>query len=128
MFVSHSTLDRGFVEDELVPFLNRHGIRTWCSGDGIESASQWERSIRTALNACDWFLVVMTQHALGSRWVRAEVHWAMEHRAERFVPLLVEDCDWSELHLMIQTIQCAHYQARSSADKPNKGLYLCMDQ
>ena len=62
VFVSHSSRDRGFVEREIIPLLQRHGVGTWYSKDDIETASEWERTIRQGLETCDWFLVVLSPH------------------------------------------------------------------
>ena len=63
VFVSHSTKDREFVEREVVSHLERHGIRTWYSKVAIQTAAEWETSIRrgpttwrraSAGPACRW--------------------------------------------------------------------------
>ncbi len=105
VFVSHSVQDKAFVEEHIVDFLEKQGIDTWYSPDDIKSACDWEETVRKALNKCDWFLVVLTPNAIASPWVRAEVHWAMDHRLEHVVPVLAKDCEWQDLHLMLRTRQ-----------------------
>jgi hypothetical protein len=105
VFVSHSAKDKAFVEEHVVDFLEQNGVATWYSPDDIDSAAEWERTTRQALDECDWFLVVLTPNSVASSWVRAEVHWAMENRADRVVPVLAEPCDWQDLHLMLRTLQ-----------------------
>jgi len=105
VFLSHATSDRDFVENEIVPLLNRHGIETWYSQTDIGAASNWERMIRTALDTCDWFLVAMSSRSLESEWVRAEVSWAMEERRGKIVPVLLDGVDPNRFHLMMREIQ-----------------------
>lgn len=46
VFVSHSSLDRGWVESEVVDTLHRNSIETWYSKVAIKKGAQWEREIR----------------------------------------------------------------------------------
>src|SRR5262245_3314838 len=105
VFISHSTADRAFVEHEIVQVLDRHGIDRWYCQDDIQSAADWEEKIRRGLELCDWFLVVMSPRSLASRWVRAEVHWALDERPDRIVPVLFEECAWQDLHLLLRCVQ-----------------------
>lgn len=105
VFVSHSSQDREFVEREIVAFLARHGIETWYAKEDIATAQDWERSIIRALNACDWFLVVLSQRSVASEWVRNELHWAIANRPGRVIPILIEECDPVSLHLALPTLQ-----------------------
>jgi hypothetical protein len=105
VFVSHSTHDRRFVESVLIPTLTAHGIESWYSKQDIRGASEWARRIVVGMKECDWFLVVMSHESAESQWVRDEVHWAMDHRWEKIVPVLIDDCDPMDLHLRLRRIQ-----------------------
>lgn len=105
VFISHSSLDRQFVDRDLMPVLREAGIDTWYATNDIATAVEWERSIRDGLNSCDWFIVVLSPEAIESEWVRTEVHWAMENRAGRVVPLVLRPCNPTELHLKLGRIQ-----------------------
>ena len=105
VFVSYCSADRPLVEREIITPLTFHGIETWYSRDDIRAASDWERSIRQALSACDWFLVALSSRSVDSEWVRSELHWAMEHRPNRIVPVLLETCDPTKLHLRLSLLQ-----------------------
>jgi len=118
VFISHATKDRDFVEKEIISLLQRHGIQTWYSKDDIQTASHWEQTIRLGLESCDWFLVVLTPRSVTSPWVQAEVHWALDERNDRFVPVLAEDCEWLKIHLMMRTIQFVDFrQVRGEAQR-----------
>jgi len=110
VFVSHSHDDREFVEREIVALLRDHGVKVWYATEDIKTASQWEQSIRQGLQQSDWFLVVLSPRSVNSEWVGAEVHWAMDERRRQFVPVLAEDCEWQDLHLMMRRIQYVDFR------------------
>lgn len=105
LFISHSSQDRDFVETRLRPLLHRHGLDTWYSKEDIRSAARWEKCILEGLKACDWFLVVVSENSINSPWVQTEVDWALEHREGRVVPVVIQRCDPTELHLKLRQIQ-----------------------
>jgi len=120
VFVSHSSQDRSFVESELLPLLRMYDIGTWYFKDDIPSAAIWEKTIREGLITSDWFLLVLSQSAVASEWVQAEVQWAMENRKDHFVSLLIEDCVPSNLHL--QLIRYQHIDYRHPTDDARSRL------
>ncbi len=83
VFISHSSLDREFVELNIIAPLRAHGVETWYSSDSIETADEWAMKIIEGLKSCDWFLVAMSPRSVESKWVQREVHWAMERREGR---------------------------------------------
>jgi len=105
VFISHATADRDLVERAVLAPLREHGVATWYAKDDIQTAAEWEASIRHGLESCDWFLVVMTPRSAASRWVAREVHWAVEERPDRIVPVLLEPCDLHGWHLGLRPIQ-----------------------
>jgi len=110
VFISHSHKDRDFVEREIIAPLRANRIDTWYSTDNIRTATEWEESIREGLRNCDWFLVVLSPNSVGSKWVRREVHWAMERREGHVVPVLIEDCMPEDLHLGLFPIQLVDFR------------------
>jgi hypothetical protein len=116
VFLSHASQDREFVERELIPLLRENGVDTWYSRETIRTSEEWEDSIRSGLNGCDWFLVVLSPRSVTSDWVRTEVHWALDERPGRVVPVLLESCNPSDLHLKLRRIQHVDFtQDRDSA-------------
>ncbi|HEV7473900.1 MAG TPA: protein kinase [Pyrinomonadaceae bacterium] len=105
VFVSHSSQDREYVEREIVPILETHGIKTWYSKASIQTAAEWERSIREGLESCEWFLLVMSPRASESEWVRDEVFWAVDKRPQNIIPVVIDDCDPREFHIRLARVQ-----------------------
>jgi len=110
VFVSHSTKDRDFVEREIISQLEQNGIKTWYSKVDIQTASEWERSILRGLESCEWFLVVMSPRSSSSDWVKDELHWAIDKRPNRIIPVLMEDCNLRDFHIRMARIQYVDFR------------------
>jgi serine/threonine protein kinase len=117
VFVSHSSKDRAFVEQELIPVLERSRNPTWYAKKDIKSASVWERTVIRGLVSCPWFLLVMSPRSAKSDWVRDEVHWAVQHRPNRILPLLFEPVDPYLFHIRIPRIQFVDFSAEPAAGR-----------
>ena len=68
-------------------------------------------NIRQALNNCDWFLVVLSEDALVSDWVKQETEQAMSDNRfyGKVLPVLAEPCVWKNLHKNIGRYQLFDY-------------------
>jgi len=109
IFISHATEDRDFVEKKILP-LFLPPLTTWYAASGIRSAEDWERTILHALEACEWFLLVMSPCSADSEWVKNELFWAMEHRPRHIVPVLIRDCRLEDFHLGMPRIQYVDFR------------------
>ncbi len=105
VFVSHSSQDRKFVEREIISKLEKNGIKTWYSKVDIQTASEWHQSIIHGLESCNWFILVMSPRSSNSEWVKDEVHWAIDKRPSRVIPILMEDCNFNDFHIRLARIQ-----------------------
>ena len=105
IFLSHSSLDRKFIEEKLIPFLKDHGVELWYSTIDIKTSEDWERAIAKGLKSADSILVVLSPNSVKSDWVRAETHWALENRKGRVIPVIVVSCDPGDLHLKLLLTQ-----------------------
>ena len=110
LFISHATVDRDFVEDELIGLLHALGFDTWFAEENIISSDQWERAILEGLKSSDWFVLVMSQASAKSEWVKDEVGWAIEERQDRIIPVLKEDCNVKDIHIRLPRIQHVDYR------------------
>lgn len=110
VFISHSTQDREFVEREIINQLEANGIKTWYSKVDIQSSAEWERSILRGLDSCDWFLIVMSTRSAGSEWVKDELHWAIEKRPNKIIPVMIEECNLRDFHIRMARIQYVDFR------------------
>jgi GTPase SAR1 family protein len=117
VFISHSDLDRKFVESHVVTTLRAANLETWYSKEDIFGGRHWEREIIKGLESSDWFLVVVSPNAVDSRWVRTEVHWAFEHRTGRIVPVLKDDIEPIKLHISLPELQFVDFRRPNSEAK-----------
>ena len=76
----------------------------------IQTASDWERSIMRGLETSDWFLVVMSSRSVDSDWVRDELHWAVENRAGRIIPVQIDNCNPRDFHIRMGRLQLVDFR------------------
>jgi hypothetical protein len=105
VFVSHSSKDSEFAAGYLKSLLEGEGSAVWCSSVDMPVGLEWEEQIRRALSWADWFVVVLSPEAACSDWVRAEAHWALENRPGRVIPVMLESCEPSTVHLKLGRLQ-----------------------
>lgn len=67
IFISHSSQDRQFADD-LAELLRLHDLESWYSNRTI-LAGPWEPAFYKGLDACDSFLVVLSDDAQRSEWL-----------------------------------------------------------
>jgi len=115
VFVSHSTQDRKWVEDNIVGLIRNNGLNAWYAQTSILSATQWEREILKGLESSDWFLLVVSPRAATSEWVKDELNWAIYHRPTRIVPVLMEQADLWSFHIRLPRIQYVDFTTGNPA-------------
>lgn len=114
VFISHSSKDREFVEREIVEFLEGQGIRTWYSKVSIQSASEWERTLLNGLETSEWVLVVISENSIQSDWVKDEVHWAIDERPGKLIPVVIDTSDPRQLHIRLTRLQVVEFSSPSA--------------
>jgi len=87
VFVSYASEDR-LIAQRLAAGLEQAGMSVWWDRQ-IQVGSEWDKTIEDALAAAKCVVVLWTDHAKNSRWVRAEAREALNH--EKVVPLMLED-------------------------------------
>jgi hypothetical protein len=117
VFISHSTQDREFVDQEVVTFLKAHGVPFWYAPSDIQSTEHFERSILQALRQCDYFLVVMSPRSAQSLWVKREVDWVFHRGGKTIVPVLLEACDSDDFHIGLVNIQRVDFSRDRAAGR-----------
>lgn len=110
VFVSHASRDRDFVERDVIPFLQELGLSTWYSRDDILVRDEWERKLLRGLEACDFFLLVMSPNSAESEWVQTEVHWAVKNRWGRVILVMYQDCEPQAFNLKLIKLEYADFR------------------
>ena len=113
-FISHSTNDRAFVEEELIGMLKALNITPWYAPLDIK-AGYFEKTIKTALAQSDALILVMSPGAIASEWVKDELSWAMEKIPDRIIPILYKKCKPADLHIRLPRLQHADFTKSGSA-------------
>ncbi len=111
VFLSHASPDARFAT-RLAETLRRHGIPAWYSQTNILGAQQWHDEIGAAMKRCDWFLVILSPHAVDSMWVKRELMFALQQKrfADRIVPVLYQPCDLERLSWVLPSLQQVDFQ------------------
>jgi hypothetical protein len=91
IFISYSHKDSKYVE-RLEKKLIEEGFNVWID-HRIDYGSQWPKAIQNSLDACDVFIVVVTENSFESEWVQNEVARAKRKR-KPFFPLLLQGDPW----------------------------------
>ncbi len=86
VFISYSRRDSEFVQ-RVAASLEAHGKVSWIDTVGISDAEVFPRAIRTAIEAADAFLFVITPASVASDYCDQEVTYARELE-KRIVPVL----------------------------------------
>jgi hypothetical protein len=95
IFLSHSSKDKWFV-NRLAVDLTHLGHRVWLDEWEIHIGESIPTKISAGLDMADFIAVVLTEHAVASKWVEREwqvKYWdEIEKNKTSVLPLLVEDC------------------------------------
>jgi len=110
VFLSHSDKDRKFVTD-LVKVLRQHGIPVWYSRENIVGAQEWIDEIGSALNRCDWFIIILCPNSIKSMWVKRELNYALkqEQLEKKIIPLLFKSCNFTKLSWTLSIFQMVDF-------------------
>jgi hypothetical protein len=125
VFISHSSKDLLFIEKELIPMLKEFHIPFWYCKDEIHGSQQWERSIRDALKETEYLIIIISKYSIDSEWVHAEVHWSLENKPGRVIPILLDNSDPSHLHIKLSSIQYIDF--RNDKADAKKKLHAAFD-
>jgi hypothetical protein len=95
IFLSHSSSDKDFVR-RLKESLLAHGHEPWLDEDKINVGDYISDKIALGIEDCDFLVLVLSENAISSGWVKAE--WRAKHMAEietgriTLLPILKEHC------------------------------------
>jgi hypothetical protein len=128
IFVSHHHSPK---EDaataRLVADLQAAGADVWVDYQGVSSGS-FVQKINEGLSGRQWLVLVMTNAALGSRWVQNEVNAAIHQvnigRMRGVIPIMMTRCD--EAHIPPLWAQLHRYDATKDYEAARDGLLRAM--
>jgi TIR domain len=113
LFISHSHLDRVFIERELTQPLKKYGIDTWYSNADIIPGDNYIRAIEAGLLRSDWVVVIVSGHSAASDWVRAEIKTALadSRLSHRIIPVTLDDTNPALLYFDLGVVQAVDARA-----------------
>lgn len=79
VFISHSHHDFDLAT-RLDIALRARGVRTWFSHNDLDAGKKIHEGIFTAIDSFDRLIVVLSQHSIGSQWVKTELHRAFSRQ------------------------------------------------
>lgn len=114
LFLSHSTQNLQ-TASAIAGTLRAHGVPVWHSQTNLLTAQQWHDEIGSALGRCDWFMVLLSNDAVHSVWVKRELLYALTHSQyeNRIMPVVVEHCNFEALSWTLGQFQMADYSSDS---------------
>ncbi len=113
IFISYSHKDKAYVH-RLQEALQSEGFDAWID-DRIDYGARWPKVIQDQLDACDAFIVVVSENSYESEWVQNEVARATRKR-KPFFPLLLNGDTWL-------SIESTQYVDVTSQELPPKKFY-----
>jgi hypothetical protein len=110
VFLSHAS-ENSAVATAVAATIRNHGVPVWYSRTDIVSARQWHDEIGRALKRCDWFMILLSDAAIRTKWVKWEFFYAINHNQydERILPVIIEDCDYEELSWTLDAFQMVNF-------------------
>jgi hypothetical protein len=106
IFVSHAGKDScaaGSVGGACIEALERRGFEVWLDKDRLEPAMEWRAELFLHLAQCDGAVILMSEDALKSDYVRYEAsiltwrHWLTRKTAPTIVAVMLSDIGASKL-------------------------------
>ena len=92
IFVSYSHADTGAVE-KIIAGLKRKMCRVWYD-EGLTPGESWNDDIAQHIKDCDCFIVVLSPFSVESKYVKAEINYAIS-KDKKVIPVLLEDFELS---------------------------------
>lgn len=119
IFLSHASADRAFA-DELARTLRRHGLKVWYSRTELVAAQAWHDEIGKALMRCNWFVVILSNAALKSKWLRRELQYALwdDRYQRRIIPVLYKTCKFEKLSWSLPPLHMPDFTGHRDSGYP----------
>ncbi|MHC5745283.1 MAG: TIR domain-containing protein [Nostoc sp.] len=95
VFVSYASVDKA-VARVIVEGLRSRNINVCLDDYELYPGTHWTESIRSAVSASAYFLLLLSKHLVNSHWVSKETEAVLKELQNRditFLPVLLEDCE-----------------------------------
>lgn len=109
VFISHSSEDADFAS-QLATALREAGVAVWISTDSIRPGESFVEAIERGLSETTHFLLVMSPHALDSRWVKLEMNTAIRRELEGHLSIVPVEYKPCKRPLLLGTYQWLIYE------------------
>jgi hypothetical protein len=109
VFISYSRRDRSFVE-RLTANLRKAGVQTWTDVDNISAGQEWAKEIDRGLNEAAALIYVASKNSAQSRWMDAEYTAFLKRKAERVIPIVIDDEGPENLPLPLRQFQWVDFR------------------
>jgi adenylate cyclase len=107
-FISLSSEDKTFAEQQIVNELEHKGIEPWIFDSSIYPGEQWPSAIAEGLKKSDFVIVLVSKNSVKSEWVHSEVNAAMSMphlRRGRIIPVCIDESRPETVHLFLGAIE-----------------------
>ena len=102
VFISHATTDKNFVL-ELDKQLKALNINTWIDCYKLIAGNQLDSEIQQAIQAAQYFIVVLSPQTINSVWVKKEIEYAEEvakNNADyKIIPMMLDGIEPAALNM-----------------------------
>ncbi|MFN6485259.1 MULTISPECIES: TIR domain-containing protein [unclassified Nostoc] len=95
VFVSYASADKAIAR-VIVEGLRSRNINVWLDDYELYPGTHWTESIRFAVSASAYFLLLLSKNLVNSHWVSKETEAVLKELQNRditFLPVLLEDCE-----------------------------------
>jgi hypothetical protein len=110
VFLSHASQDRQ-IASRIANVLSTHSVPVWYSRKNLRGAQKWHDEIGAALRRCDWFVILLSEPATRSKWVKRELLYTLrnDRYENRILPLRISACDPDKLSWTIEDFQIVDF-------------------
>jgi SH3-like domain-containing protein len=111
IFISYSRKDMEFVR-KLAGDMEKAGYDIWWDITDLRGGDDWVRSLPAAIEASQFFIIVLTPNSIKSEWVQKEYTQALTLH-KKIIPLMFEVCD---IPFALNTINYVNFLNEEYAD------------
>jgi len=124
-FVSYAREDQPFVR-RLHEALERRQRDTWVDWEGIYPTEEWMARIRSAIDAAQAFVFVISPHSVASPVCAEEIEHAVK-QGKRIIPVVASDVDAASVHPAVAKLNWLLFRAADDFEAQVDALVGAMD-